>query len=284
MITPTRGFSSFRHASVLFTISGVLLLGAILGVYIRQNGWFDQALTIRMIVPSSQGLRPGTPVRLSGLRIGVLDRLRLLPDGRVELKLRVPERYRPWVSPKSIAWIGRDGLLGDALIELTAAPMPEQSVPSTFQVDTRFSPDVDSLLTGLEATRGDLQRLVVSSTRVTDREIPSALAQLRNALASGTSVTRTLDREIPPTAAQLRAMIGAAQGTVTAAEGTVVSVGRSVREVSPDLREALLEFSKVMRRTDDLLNKFTYLLQSVPDQDEPATQQPAPTSPHRRTD
>lgn len=252
MRTPS-GFAAFQRPSLAFTLSGVVLLGGILALYGRQYGWFERSLRIQLVVPSSQGLHIGTPVQLSGLRIGVLDRLTLLPDGRVQLDLRVPDRYRPWLSPRSTATIGRDGLLGDSVVELTAAPMPAASVPRSFSVSTRLTPGLDSLLTGLEATRADLQKLLVSSTRVTDREIPASLSQLRTTLASGTAVSGTINRELPPTAAQLRATLSTASRTAQSAEKTSEQMQQALREMRPDLRQALAEFSSAIHRTNSLL-------------------------------
>jgi ABC-type transporter Mla subunit MlaD len=263
MTMSSSGGSTHRRASLIFSLSGVLLLAGLLLVYVRQNGWLEKSLTIRMVVSNSQGLRPGTPVRLSGLRIGVLDRLKLLPDGRVALQLRVPERYRPWLSTNSVASIGRDGLLGDGLIELTPAPTPGRPVPDSFEVATQFSPGLDGLVTGLESTRADLQRLLVSGTRLTDRDLPTTLAQLRSTLASGSVVARSLQRELPPTASELRQTLASTRNTVTVAGGTAASLDRSLREVSPELRQAVLEFGQLMRRTNTLLDKFTFLLQPV---------------------
>lgn len=279
MTSPSSSGTFHTRASLIFSLSGLLLLAGLLLVYVRQNGWLEKSLTIRMVVPNSQGLRPGTPVRLSGLRIGVLDRIKLLPDGRVALQLRVPERYRPWLSPNSVAAIGRDGLLGDGLIELTPAPTPGRQVPSSFAVATQISPGLDSLVSGLEATRGDLQRLLVSGTRLADRDVPTTLAQLRSTLVTGSLVGNSINRELPPTAAQLRQTLATTRETVAAAGGTAASLDRSVREVSPDLRQALLEFGLVMRRTNDLLDKFTYLLQPVVRSVEDSPPSPSTTAP-----
>ena len=300
--TPLR-FAAFHRTSLAFTLSGGVLLGGILTLYGRQYGWFEQSLRIRMVVASSQGLRIGTPVQLSGLRIGVLDRLTLLPDGKVELELRVPERYRPWLSPRSAASIGRDGLLGDSVVELRAAPMPSGSVPRSFSVASQPTPGLDMLLSGLEATRTDLhkllvsstrvtdrdipaslsqlQKLLVSSTRVTDREIPASLSQLQTTLASGTAVSATINRELPPTAAQLRATLSTGSRTAQAAEGTADQVQQTVREIRPDLRQALLEFTGAMRRTSALLEQFNGILQPAGPSAEPAAAA-SPEPPRRR--
>lgn len=260
MRSPIR-FIAFHRVTLLFSLSGVILLGGILALYGRNYGWFERSLRIRLVVPNSQGLRIGTPVQLSGLRIGVLDRLSLLPDGRVQLELRVPDRYRAWVSPRSTATIGQDGLLGDSVVELSAAPMPVTSVPRSFSLKTRLTPGIDSLLSGLEATRVDLQKLLVSSTRVTEREIPASLAQLRGSLASGTAVATTVNRELPPTAAQLRQTLSTASRTAESAQGTSDQVQQALREIRPDLRQALVEFTGAMRRTNGLLEQFNGVLQ-----------------------
>lgn len=156
-------------------------------------------------------------------------------------------------------------------------------MPSSFAVATEFSPGLESLLTGLESTRGDLQGVLVSTTRVTNPELPRSLAQLRSTLAIGTAVARSLDGELTPTAAQLRQTLATTRGTVAAASGTAASLDRSVREVSPELRQALQEFAQVMQRTNALLDKFTYLLQpvlrSVEPPPSPSPSPPAPASP-----
>lgn len=271
--TPGR-FLAFHRASLSFALSGALLLVGVLALYGRQYGWFERSLRIRLVVPNSQGLRIGTPVQLSGLRIGVLDRLSLLADGRVQLELRVPDRYRAWLSPRSTATIGRDGPLGDPLVELSAAPMPAATVPSTFQVVARTTPGMDTLVAGLEATRADLQKLLASSTRVTDREVPAALAQFRSSLASGTAVSATINRELPPTAAQLRATLATADRTAQATEATADQAQQMLKEVRPELNQALIDFAAAMRRTNGLLEQITGFLQ--PASSRPALQGPVP--------
>ena len=276
--TPAR-FLAFHRASLTFALSGALLLAGVLALYGRQYGWFERSLLIRLVMANSQGLRIGTPVQLSGLRIGVLDRLDLLPDGRVALDLRVPDRYRAWLSPRSTATIGRDGLLGDGVVELTAAPMPPATVPSRFMVSSRVTPGVDTLLAGLEATRADVQKLLASSTRVTDREVPAALAQFRSSLASGTAVSATINRELPPTAAQLRATLATADRTAQAAESTADQAQQTMREVRPDLRQALSDFAAAMRRTNALMEQVHGFLQPASAPVEPLSREPASAKP-----
>ena len=280
MAMPGR-FISFSRQSFLFATAGILLFCGVLALYARQYGWFEPTMKIILVVPNSRGLAIGTPVELSGMRVGVLDRMSLLPDGRVRLQLRVPKRFQAWISPRSTARIGNDGLLGDALIDISAAPMPPEAVPATFTVASSVAPGVDDLLVGLEQSRKDLKKLLLSTTRITEWEVPQTLRQVRTSLQSGTAVSATINRELPPTAAQLRATLSTATRTASAAESTATEVEQAVREVRPDLKESMRDFASVMRRTNGLLEQFSGFLQPLTTGDGSTT--PAPSGQKKPT-
>ena len=250
---------AFRRQSLLFSMSGLLLMSSVLVLYGHQYGWFERSLTIYMVVSNSQGLRIGTPVRLSGLPVGMLEGMKLDADGRVRLELRVPHRYRHWITPRSIARLTRDGLLGDWLVELSPAPMSANQLPTRFVVETQSSPNIEELLAGVEATRVDLQKLLVSSRRVADRDLPSTLAQLNTTLAGGRSLSAQINRELVPTANQLRTMLSTADETAKSATRTANRATQIMQELRPDLVMALKELSSAMRRTNRLLDQFGVL-------------------------
>lgn len=250
---------AFRRQSLLFSMSGLLLMCSVLVLYGHQYGWFERSLTIYMVVTNSQGLRIGTPVRLSGLRVGVLESMKLDADGRVRLELRVSQHYRYWITPRSVARLTRDGLLGDWLVELSPAPMSVSQLPTRFLVATQSSPNIEELLENVEATRVDLQKLLVSSRRVADLDLPSTLAQLKTTLAAGRSLSAQINRELVPTADQLRSMLISADETAKSATKTSNTANQTMQELRPDLVIALKELSSAMRRTNRLLDQFGVL-------------------------
>ena len=274
MIYASSRFQAFRRASLVYTLSGVLLFGGLLALYGRQYGWFQRSLTVLLVLPTSQGVRIGTPVQLSGLPVGVLAEQTLLPDGRVQLELRIPDRYRAWISPRSKATIVRDGLLGEVVVELSPAPMPVAAVPVRFSVaTTEASPGLNTLLSGLEATRLDLQKLLLASTRVSERDVPAALAQLRSSLAAGGAAATTIQRELPPTAARVRSTLATADRTAAAAEQTANQARLTLRELSPELRQSVQEFSSLIRRVNGILKQLDGVLGPV---DQPPSGPSAP--------
>lgn len=68
------------------------------------------------------GLLPGSPVRLSGLRVGTVKEIEFsrTDPGRLEVRLAIDEAVQPFIRSDSRALIGTLGLLGDKTIEISS--------------------------------------------------------------------------------------------------------------------------------------------------------------------
>jgi phospholipid/cholesterol/gamma-HCH transport system substrate-binding protein len=132
----------------------------------------------------ASGLSDGTAVRLNGIAIGYLDKLRLTgsrdPKRAVEFDMLVKPEYLKQIPVDSVVGIGAANLLGDKFLNITEGQSPEhvkagselrplesQDIPellkqmatllSTFQDSVNR---VDNLLAGVEAGKGNLGKLL----------------------------------------------------------------------------------------------------------------------------
>ncbi|MGB0680248.1 MAG: MlaD family protein [Polyangiales bacterium] len=65
-----------------------------------------------------EGLRGGSPVRISGVNVGSVASVRLLDGGETEVVLEIAKEAQRLVRTDSVAFIGSKGMLGDKLIEV----------------------------------------------------------------------------------------------------------------------------------------------------------------------
>ena len=260
-LVPEPQFRAYRRSSLLFGLSGGLMLLAALALLVVQQGWFQRQFRVQVVAPSSLGLSVGTPVRLSGIRIGVIDRISLLPSGQVSLSLRIPDRYRAWISPRSTAMLNSESLLASSGVELTPAPMDPAQVPETFVVPFRTSGGLSELISGAEATRRELTALVRSTQRIADKDLPATLKGVQGVMASSTNLAATINREIPPTTQDLRTTLRTFDQTGRAASRTSDAVERTLLELQPDLKLALQEMTQLMARSNALLRNVQGLLE-----------------------
>ena len=106
----------------LFLLSGGLLLLALLVAIGGERRWGEPHFTVELVAFSADGLQKGMEVRLSGLPIGRVESLELQRDARVAVILRINDRYRHLVGPRSRARSGMVGLVGQSFITLTPDP------------------------------------------------------------------------------------------------------------------------------------------------------------------
>jgi phospholipid/cholesterol/gamma-HCH transport system substrate-binding protein len=285
-LIPRPRLEAYRKSSLVFGLTGAILFFGILLAFIAQQSWFQQNLTIALVVPNSMGLELGTPVRMSGLRIGLLEHTELLPNGQVKLVLRVPVKYRPWLSPQSVATIKSDGFLSPSYVELKPTAKKTDTAPDKFNVKFTKTPSIEDLLSDAKETQAQLHSLLLSGHEITDKQIPTTLKKANDVMTtssslgqliareiprvteSSTSLARSIDQELKPTAQQLRQTLLSVEKTGKSATETSNASHKMLSEIQPELKASVQELQETLSRANKMMQaiqKFTGPLFEVKD-------------------
>ncbi|MCC6963427.1 MAG: MCE family protein [candidate division Zixibacteria bacterium] len=99
----------------LFLVIAVFTIG-------DQEGVWKSKYQLRLKYDDVIGLLPGSPVRLSGLRVGTVKEIYFseTDPGRLEVKLSIDKSVQRFIRSDSRALIGTMGLLGDKTIEISS--------------------------------------------------------------------------------------------------------------------------------------------------------------------
>lgn len=96
----------------------VLSFAFLIGFLITQN-FFTSKVKVVFISESGEGLTKSMPVMYSGFQIAKVYSVELRDDGLVELRAKIPVRYKKWVKPESQAKIQAQGVIGANAIVLS---------------------------------------------------------------------------------------------------------------------------------------------------------------------
>src|ERR1051326_4845328 len=99
---------------ILFTLT-ILMTSA--------QGLFTRKITLRAYFDNAEGLRTGAPVRLQGVDIGNVTKIRVLTsrkDTPVELELKVSTRYNDSLHKDSVAELTTAGVLGETFVDINS--------------------------------------------------------------------------------------------------------------------------------------------------------------------
>lgn len=161
-------FNLFERVAGLFVL---FALGSSLAVTIGmgiKKGWFDPKIHLLTYVTSADGINPGTPVNLSGLRIGSVDNVDLKPSGEVEIRFKVLQRFADRVHANSIVRVVRPFIIGEKALEIDSTQKKGKPVREGQTLIAEYAPDFLEFLGGnklgaymesLSMTMQNLQKL-----------------------------------------------------------------------------------------------------------------------------
>jgi len=120
----------FRHLKKKIAVFAALAVAAVIAVVLvigKENDLFATMYQISFTVEKGTGFTRGMPVKLSGFRIGKLKSISLNQAAKVDVVLQIDEKYRKWLRSDSTAKLVKEGLVGDAIVEISVGTpaMPE---------------------------------------------------------------------------------------------------------------------------------------------------------------
>lgn len=144
------------HLVELRSKTFILLLTAlvlcIVGFAALKQEWFRQAKPYWMTAETSEGLQQGMAVRLSGFRIGRVNKITLEADRRVRVNFEIFDEYSGYIRRDTIAKLRGENLIGDHFLELSLPPQSNNSppLPERSQITYERGKTIDELVESLE--------------------------------------------------------------------------------------------------------------------------------------
>jgi phospholipid/cholesterol/gamma-HCH transport system substrate-binding protein len=151
----------------------VLLGGAavVVGIFLvgKEEGLFRESFRVSSYFNTIEGLRTGASVRLSGVDVGIVDRIVISPQNnkvRIDLKLR--KNVKSFVKKDSYAAIEQEGLVGSKFISLSVGSSSSEEVSDG---DILLSKEPFRLSVIIEDAQG-----MIANTRAATAEFTKILA------------------------------------------------------------------------------------------------------------
>jgi phospholipid/cholesterol/gamma-HCH transport system substrate-binding protein len=165
-------------------LGGFLILFVLIFLLTSSKGILQRNIMLRTYMDDASGMAEATPVRLNGIMVGYLDKVRLSgsrdPKRTVEFDMLIQRKYMRDIPVDSVAGISAANLLGDKFINITKGRSPRsvqdgselpsleaQDIPELMAQSANLLQSfqtivgrVDSLLAGVEAGKGNLGKLI----------------------------------------------------------------------------------------------------------------------------
>lgn len=127
----------------IFIVIGLaIFIWAILTLGSQKNT-FEKSIGIKTYFQNVSGLQKGNNIWYSGVKVGTVEKIALIENGKVEVDININEKSVPYIHKNAKAKLSTDGLIGNKIIEIYggSAQAPRISEGDVLNNDELLSTD-----------------------------------------------------------------------------------------------------------------------------------------------
>ena len=113
-------------------------------------GFFTRHYTLKAYLPSAGDLREGAQVRLAGISVGNVAKIRISPytdpQRAVEVDLKIARTFQNEIRADSVASVETVGLLGDSYVDITRGTAGQEVIADGGAVKTAEKADIAAVM------------------------------------------------------------------------------------------------------------------------------------------
>jgi len=264
-----------------FVLGGLFIFALALFLVGKENSVFNKTFTISALFKNIEGLKEGDKVWLSGVKIGTVQHVQIVSEGKVIVALSLRDKQNEFIRKNATAFIGSDGLVGNKIVVIRPGNAPT-IVQDNDTINTLSPTDTQELLNIAKDvgsnTRSLTDDLKLISAKINKGEgiigemlhegpisndLREAIVSLRSAGENTNQATRDLKQMIE--------QINSGDGLVTkliqdssyaktfeTALNNVGEVGKNSKIMSEDLKAVISKFNDKNNAIGVLLTDTTF--------------------------
>jgi phospholipid/cholesterol/gamma-HCH transport system substrate-binding protein len=141
-------FNQFERVAGIFVIIAVAGSVFLTGIAAIKKGWFTPKIEFYTTIQSADSIHSGTPVTMSGLRIGEVESIELISGNEIRVHFFVFENYGPQIKSDSKVEISRPFIIGEKALEITVGTSSLPLAVAGTEIPSTLGFDMMDLLSG----------------------------------------------------------------------------------------------------------------------------------------
>lgn len=139
----------FVFLGMAIIIAGILILGG-------QQKRFGGIVHINAIFNNVGGLKKGSNVWFSGVKIGIIREIHFTDNRKVEIEMGIEEKSQQYIRKDAVAQIGSEGIIGNKIIVIEGGSSDIPSIEDGDQLASKEANDTDAMLATLQVNNENL--------------------------------------------------------------------------------------------------------------------------------
>jgi phospholipid/cholesterol/gamma-HCH transport system substrate-binding protein len=166
---PSQKQLKWSQLKVGITVVVASILLAVLIVLMSGGGLFTSKIIVKSYFPDASGLREGAPVRLSGVDIGNVKTIRVVP-GRpldpVEVTMKVSTKYDFFLRRDSVTLLSTAGVLGETYINIDSSTAKGRQIQDGDVLASKEVPGYEEVMRAGQSSLQNMDALLKRMDRI----------------------------------------------------------------------------------------------------------------------
>lgn len=153
----------------LTVIFAAIVLGVLIFLMTGTTGLFTRKINLKAYFENAGGLREGAPVRLEGVDIGNVSRIRVVqgkPLTPVEVTFKITTKYSNELHKDSLATLATAGVLGETYVDISSKTAKGPPAQDGDTLDTLEKPDLQDVVRASQTTLQNMDVLLHRLDRI----------------------------------------------------------------------------------------------------------------------
>jgi phospholipid/cholesterol/gamma-HCH transport system substrate-binding protein len=155
----------------LTVVVASLVLALLLFLMSGTSGFFSRRITLVSYFDNAEGLRVGAPVRLSGVDIGNVVKILIVPDKDkaitpVEVVMKVSTKYNFNLRRDSVTSLDTAGVLGETYLDIESSQAVGPEAHDGDTLPTHVHPDFNEVVRSSQSTLQNMDALLKRADRI----------------------------------------------------------------------------------------------------------------------
>jgi len=176
---------------ILIAIAMIIFM--IVGFMVTQDV-FTRKVKVVFIAKSGEGLSKSMPVMYSGFQIARVYNIELRDDGKVELRAKIPERYKKWVKSDSEVRIQAQGVIGANALVFNGGTSDLPGIEDGQSYNLKRDKAIADILVKVEPMIDDIKHILENVDQVT-KSIADKRPKIESLLDGVGAVGSDLDKK-----------------------------------------------------------------------------------------
>jgi phospholipid/cholesterol/gamma-HCH transport system substrate-binding protein len=163
----------------------------------KESSIFDRKAIIVTKVQNVQNVKVGAPVKLKGIKVGLVSQIEFSKINEIVIKLKINLNYLQWIKVDSYIAIKTQGVLGDKYIEITGGTEDSVNLADGSSLVTKEIGQFDNIINKGEDILVTAGRVLLKFDLLMDSiqksPVASTIDNLNKTLASTNKVMKNLD-------------------------------------------------------------------------------------------